>query len=83
MANLPPESGNPFQSPRPLENVAPPMARAPTSASRLGEILGRAFNSYVNQWSQWPLPVLLCAVIAIVCYLACLFPFFLVQGPLG
>lgn len=75
---------NPFRSPTPFDPAHEPQAVLPVSpsGSRLGEIISRAFNSYMRQWSEWPVPMLLLAVIMLLCYLACVFPFLIVQGPL-
>lgn len=80
---MPTDTGNPFQSPSPSSDLPAPVATTATGTSRLGDILGRAFNSYFRQWGEWPVPVLVCALIGIVSYLACVFPFFLAQGPLS
>lgn len=81
------DSGNPFQSPATLvaEEVS---GQVPTGSlsgaqTRFGTQINRAFNSYVAQWSNWIVPLLLCGVIAAVCYLACVLPFLLAQGPLA
>jgi hypothetical protein len=50
--------------------------------SRLGDILGRAFTCYGQQWSAWPVPLLVCGLIALASLLACFFPSLLAQGPL-
>jgi hypothetical protein len=47
----PADSNNPFQSPAPS---APAPAGPGVLPSRLGGILGRAFESYFQQRSQWP-----------------------------
>jgi hypothetical protein len=76
------DSGNPFQSPRPTDDTSAPVGTAGSGGSRLGEILSRAFNGYFRQWGDWPVPVLICALIAIGSYLACVLPFLFAQGPL-
>jgi len=82
MSQLTPENENPFQSPAPIESVHAPVATSGTGSSKLGEILGRAFNAYTSQWSAWLLPVLICGLILIGCMLACIFPMYFAQGPL-
>jgi hypothetical protein len=76
------DADNPFQSPQPTGDSFAPAPIGGTGTSRLGEILGRAFNSYFRQWGEWPVPVLICGLIAIGCNLACVFPIFFAQGPL-
>lgn len=81
MENTPADSGNPFQSPAPLVEIGPAgLGVAPFS--RLGEILGRAFNSYFQQWGCWPVPLLVCGLIALASCALCFFPILLAQGPL-
>ena len=83
----PPETGNPFQSPAPpLREVAPSQVRVGSpfaTPSGFGNQISRAFNCYLAQWSAWLVPLLLCGLIAIVSYLACVLPFLLAQGPLA
>lgn len=72
---------NPFQSP------PTPVGPEPASASaapfpRFGDILGRAFNSYFQKWSSWPVPLLVCGLIALASFVCCFFPILLAQGPL-
>jgi hypothetical protein len=89
MSQTPPPSdpGNPFQSPAPpawQDGAGEVRAGSPFAApSGFGNQLSRAFNCYLTQWSAWIVPLLLSGLIAIVCYLACLFPFLLAQGPLA
>lgn len=75
----PADSENPFQPPPP---PAPPVGPSVPPFSRVGDILGRAFNGYSQQWSAWPVPLLVCGLVAVASYAACFFPFFLAQGPL-
>jgi hypothetical protein len=78
------DTGNPFQSPSPAGEIsAPPVGPPAASGSRLGAILGKAFNSYFRQWGEWPVPVLICGLIFIGCELACVFPVLLAMGPLS
>ncbi|HVW47548.1 MAG TPA: glycerophosphoryl diester phosphodiesterase membrane domain-containing protein [Solirubrobacterales bacterium] len=88
-----PDDANPFQSP------APPLARngggevyagspfasraSPAGGSNFGGQLNRAFNAYTSQWSAWLVPVLLSGLIAVGCYVACVIPYLLAQGPLA
>jgi hypothetical protein len=80
----PSDSENPFRSPNAFDPAREPQPVLPVnpSGSRLGEIISRAFNSYMRQWSEWPVPMLLLALIMLVCYVACVFPFLIAQGPL-
>ena len=82
MSQPSPENENPFQSPAPIDSVHAPAATSRTGGSRLGDILGRAFNAYTSQWSAWPLPVFICGLILIGSELACFFPVLFAQGPL-
>lgn len=83
----PHDSGNPFQSPATVvpEDVTSqvPAGTSPGAQTRFGNQINRAFNCYLAQWSNWIVPLLLCGVIAVVCYLACVLPFLLAQGPLA
>lgn len=83
----PPDPGNPFQSPAP-PIVADEAGEARTGSpfgvqSGLGNQISRAFNCYLAQWSAWLVPLLLCGLIALVSYLACVLPYLLAQGPLA
>jgi hypothetical protein len=80
----PDDNDNPFRSPIPFDpaNEPQPVLPVSPSGSRLGDIISRAFNSYMRQWSEWPVPMLLLALIMLVCYIACVFPFLIAQGPL-
>lgn len=89
----PDDDANPFQSPAlPLAQdgigdvrTGSPFASpaSPAGGSNFGGQLNRAFNAYTSQWSAWLVPVLLSGLIAVGCYLACVFPFLLAQGPLA
>lgn len=83
----PPDTGNPFQSPAPLapEDASGQVpAGSPSGAQTgFGNQINRAFNCCLAQWSNWIVPLLLCGVIALVCYVACVLPFLLAQGPLA
>ncbi len=90
----PADNPNPFQPPappRPNDGIgeirsgspfAIPAAPSGMSAG-FGTQLNRAFNCYLSQWSAWLVPILLCGLIAILCYAACVLPFLLAQGPLA
>ena len=89
----PDDEANPFQSPSPPlahdgigdVHAGNPFASAagPADGSNFGGQLNRAFNAYKSQWSAWLVPVLLSGLIAVGCYLACVLPFLLAQGPLA
>jgi hypothetical protein len=89
MNETPPSSdpGNPFQAPAPpirQDAVGEVRAGSPFAApSGFGNQISRAFNCYLSQWSAWIVPLLLSGLIAIACYLACVLPFLLAQGPLA
>lgn len=81
------DSVNPFQAPAPLtpEDVAAEVRGTSPFAAQtgFGNQINRAFNGYMAQWSCWIAPLLWCALIAVISYLACLLPFLLAQGPLA
>jgi hypothetical protein len=83
----PSDPGNPFQSPAPPvwpDGVGELRSGSPFAApSGFGAQISRAFNCYLTQWSAWIVPLLLSGLIAVVCYLACVLPFLLAQGPLA
>jgi hypothetical protein len=84
LADIPVES-SPRDSKNPLQS--PPASSAPAGPgvapfSRLGVILDRAFNSYARQWSAWPVPVLVCGLIALGSNMVCCLLCPLAVGPL-
>ena len=88
MSGTPPANEhNPFRSPAapevPLAAGGAPTGSPFAAPSGFGNQISRAFNCYLTQWSAWLVPMLLCALIAIFSYLACVLPFLLAQGPLA
>jgi len=91
MSHAPPpfDDANPFQSPAPPHvgmgdvHAGNPFATPATGPSNFGSHLNRAFSAYAAQWSAWLLPILASGAIAVACYLACVLPFLLAQGPLA
>ena len=73
--------GNPYESPQAIE---PPAIATPSAGkTRIGDYINLGFTTYGATWKDWIVPVSLCGLLFLVSYLACVFPLFLVAGPLS